>query len=102
MKIIPYAALIVSLVSLYFSWQNRQVEVPKIAVINIAAAIEAIPGERTPEAIDEATSKTYQQASRLAAKGFLVLDSRAALQVPADMEVPLPTFENSAGVGEPE
>ncbi|MCP1515660.1 MULTISPECIES: hypothetical protein [Pseudomonas fluorescens group] len=95
MKIVPYIALVVSLGALYLAWEARENEVPKIAVINIAAAIEAIPGERTPEAIEEATSKTYQQAARLAARGFLVLDSRAAIQVPADMEVPLPSFSQA-------
>ena len=95
MKIVPYIALVVSLGALYLAWEARENEVPKIAVINIAAAIEAIPGERTPEAIEEATSKTYQQAARLAARGFLVLDSRAAIQVPADMEVPLPNFSQA-------
>jgi hypothetical protein len=74
LKIVPYIALVVSLGALYLAWEARENEVPKIAVINIAAAIEAIPGERTPEAIEEATSKTYQQAARLAARGFLVLD----------------------------
>ena len=67
MKIVPYIALAVSLGALYLAWEAQQNEVPKIAVINIAAAIEAIPGERTPEAIEEATSKTYQQAARLPA-----------------------------------
>ncbi|APC19440.1 hypothetical protein BLL42_27265 (plasmid) [Pseudomonas frederiksbergensis] len=102
MKIIPYIALAVSLAALYLAWEARQNEVPKIAVINIAAAIEAIPGERTPEAIEEATSKTYQQAARLAARGFLVLDSRAAIQVPADMEVPLPSMNQAPEEGLPQ
>jgi hypothetical protein len=95
LRIVPYIGLAVSLGALYLAWEAQQIEVPKIAVINIAAAIEAIPGERTPEAIEEATSKTYQQAARLAARGFLVLDSRAAIQVPADMEVPLPSMSKA-------
>jgi len=83
----------VSVVAAYEMYFRGSDSTQMLAVVNYDAILGKLGDSATTESVNAATLDLQQKATKLAAAGFVVIDSRVLVSYPADSEVPVDVDE---------